>query len=248
LSSEDAQRDFAGFSLSAANKARVLSFVAQPPADIYDSAPDWVCDQYHLPQRFIYLPNQFWKHKNHEIVIQALALVKAKHSEISVVCTGNPSDNRHPSYFAELLTSVSTLGLRDNFIILGMVPHAHLFQLMRQSLAVLQPSLFEGWSTTVEEAKSLGKRVILSDLPVHREQNPSTSIFFNPHDPQALAECLRLTFETAPCGPDDALESQAREQLPNRTRAFGRIFMEIVSEAVGLERRSDASTSYNAKR
>ena len=63
-----------------------------------------------------------------------------------------------------------------------MLPRAHVFRLMRQSLAVLQPSLFEGWSTSVEEAKSVGKRMILLDIPVHREQDPPRALFFDPRD------------------------------------------------------------------
>ena len=72
-----------------------------------------------------------------------------------------------------------------------MVPREDLYQLIRQSLAVLQPSLFEGWSTTVEEAKSIGKQIILSDLPVHREQVESGARFFDANDPNSLAEAAQ---------------------------------------------------------
>ncbi|TIN29445.1 hypothetical protein [Mesorhizobium sp.] len=34
---------------------------------------------------------------------------------------------------------------------------------------LLKPSHIEGWSTTVEEAKSLGTPMLLSDIPLHRE-------------------------------------------------------------------------------
>lgn len=230
LSSQDALQDFKKFAPHAVNKARVLSFVAQVPTDIYNSAPKWVCDFYHLPDRFIYLPNQFWKHKNHSTVIQALTLLKAKHPEITVVCTGNTNEPRHPLYFAELLAMISKLGLRNNLIILGLVPHTHLYQLMRQSLAVLQPSFFEGWSTTVEEVKSVGKFIILSDIPVHREQNPPQAIFFDPHDHQALADSLVRVFEENQPGSYSELEKLARDQLPRRTQEFGRAFVEVVRE------------------
>jgi glycosyltransferase involved in cell wall biosynthesis len=115
-------------------------------------------------------------------------------------------------------------------IILGVIPHDHIFHLMRQSLAVIQPSFFEGWSTTVEEAKSVGKRVILSDISVHREQNPPGAIFFDPLNPDALAQCLtQVMRETAP-GPDFEMEASARQRLPERTRQFGRAFIEIVRQ------------------
>lgn len=232
LSSQDALRDFERFAPRSAHKARVLSFVAQLPADTYDADPAWVCDYYHLPRRFFYSPNQFWKHKNHAAVVQALALLKAQHPKVTVVCTGNTNEQRHPGYFGKLLATISERGLRDNLIILGLVPYEHLTQLMRQSLAVLQTSLFEGWSTTVEEAKSLGKQIILSDLSVHREQNPPGAVFFDPNDPEALALCLARAFEENKPGPDRELEASARAQLPERISRFGQSFVETVREVV----------------
>jgi glycosyltransferase involved in cell wall biosynthesis len=115
---------------------------------------------------------------------------------------------------------------------LGIIPHDHLFQLMRQSLAVLQPSIFEGWSTTVEEVKSLGKRIILSDLPVHREQNPPQARYFDPQNPEVLAaELLKAFAENTP-GPDLGLEREARRMLPERIAQFGMEFIKIVEEVI----------------
>jgi hypothetical protein len=68
------------------------------------------------------------------------------------------------------------------FIAPGVVPHAHVLQLMRQSLAVLQPSLFEGWSMSVEEAKSIGKRGLFRTYPCTVSKlhgGPATSIRTN---------------------------------------------------------------------
>jgi len=236
VSSRDAQRDFARFA-PAAGKARVLPFVAQVPAGVYDADPGWVCERYGLPPAFVYLPNQFWRHKNHSVVIEALEQLQATHPEIVVVCTGQPRDPRHPGYYEELQRRVAAAGLQRQFVMLGLIPHADVYALMRQSVAVLQPSLFEGWSTSVEEAKSLGKRVILSDLPVHREQDPPQATFLAPHDAGALAQCLAETFAAGRPGPDPELEAAARARLPERTRAFGKAFVAIVAEVVEGQRR-----------
>ncbi len=107
LSSEDARRDFERSLPAYASKERVMRFVAQVPADVYDDDPGWICDEYHLPERFVYLPNQFWVHKGHRLVVEALAQLRKTHPEITVVCTGNPSDHRAPLYFGELLAEVS---------------------------------------------------------------------------------------------------------------------------------------------
>ena len=230
LSSEDARRDFEQFLPSHAEKARVLRFVAQVPPDIYDTDPGWICDEYCLPDRFVYLPNQFWVHKGHRLVIEALAQLRASRPDVMVVCTGNTADHRNPMYFGELLAEVSRFGLRENFVILGWVPQAHIFHLMRQAVAVLQPSRFEGWSTTVEETKSVGKSIILSDIPVHREQAPAGVRYFDPTDAAALAEQLVAAYETCAAGPDPVLEQAARDALPRRTREYAESFVAIARE------------------
>jgi glycosyltransferase involved in cell wall biosynthesis len=232
LSSEDARRDYERFLPSFARKARVLRFVAQVPPDVYDGDPRRICDEYHLPERFVYLPNQFWVHKNHGLVVEALTLLESRRPDITVVCTGNPADNRAPVHFGELLAQVSRLGLRDNFVVLGWVPHAHTFRLLRQSVAVLQPSLFEGWSTTVEETKSIGKTIVVSDIPIHREQAPTSALYIDPTDAAALAERLIEVYDTRAPGPDEALESLARKDLLERTREYADTFIDMVRDAM----------------
>ena len=61
---------------------------------------------------------------------------------------------------------------KDYYKILGVVPYNDLLSLMAYSIAVINPSKSEGWSSTVEQAKSYGKMILLSDLDVHLEQNP----------------------------------------------------------------------------
>ncbi len=232
LSSNKALADFKKSAPVYAHKGRVVNFVAHVPASVYDSDPIWVCERYHLPERFIYAPNQFWKHKNHLLIVEALYRLKTNKIDATIVCSGNTADSRNPDYFPQLQSAIKRLGLQDRFIILGTIPHEHIFQLIRQSMAVLQPSLFEGWSTSVEETKSIGKRIVLSDLAVHREQNPPSALFFDPVDPQALANCLARTLEEATPGPDRLLENKANKELPYRTKAFGEAFMKIVREVV----------------
>jgi glycosyltransferase involved in cell wall biosynthesis len=232
LSSEDARRDFARFLPAYTAKARVMRFVAQVPPGVYDADPGWICDEYHLPERFVYLPNQFWVHKGHRLVLEALAQLQGSHPEVVVVCTGNPADNRAPRYFGELIAEVSRRGLREHFVVLGWVPHAHIYPLVRQSLAVLQPSRFEGWSTTVEETKSVGKTMLLSDIPVHREQSPAEARYFDPTDAAALAQVLATAYETLAPGPAEEMEQRARTELPGRTRDYAETFVRIAKDAV----------------
>lgn len=232
LSSQDAFDDFRLMAPDAVHKARILSFVAQVPASVYQVDLGDVVGRYHLPDRFFFLPNQFWRHKNHQAVIQAVEIARTQANDVTVVCSGGTNDYRNPSYFDVLLNDIATRNLHDNIRLLGFIPREHLLPLMRQSLAVLQPSLFEGWSTSVEEAKSLGKQVILSDIPVHREQDPPSGLYFSPTSPSELARLLlRLHNEKQP-GPDLPLEQSAKENLRDRTETFARSFYEIISEMI----------------
>lgn len=231
VTSEDVKNDFQHFAPASANKVRVISGVSQVPVEIYETNPEWVCREYHLPQKFFYVPNQFWKHKNHAIILDALMLLQAAKPEITVVCTGNIYDDRHPRYSSELLTRIARQGLRNNFLMLGMIPQPHTLQLIRQSLAVLQPSQFEGWSNAVAEAKSVGKPIILSNIPTHCEHNPSGAIFFDPHDAAELAKIMQTLFDHGTPGPHDTMEEAARKALHSRTQQFGREFAAIAREA-----------------
>lgn len=208
----------------------IQPFAAQIETDVFERDPSWVCDKYHLPIRFFFLPNQFWKHKNHQVVVQALHLLSKNGKDIRVVCSGDLTDYRHPEYFSDLIRSVSEVGIREQIVFLGTVPREDLSALMRQSIAIIQPSFFEGWSTTVEEVKSLGKRIILSDIPVHREQNPPAAIYFDPTSAAHLAEIMSQIFSVVSPGPDITLEKQARDTYPERLKQFGMSYLELLRQ------------------
>lgn len=149
--------------------------------------------QYPTGEPYFFLPNQFWKHKNHEVVVEAL---RRTPSEIRVICTGAMQDPRDPAYVPALLDKVKKAGLEHRFACLGTVPYGMLVSLMHHSIAVLQPSLFEGWSTSVEESKAMCKQIILSNIDVHLEQAPERGVYFSPDAPEELAECMKQAFET----------------------------------------------------
>ena len=123
-------------------------------------------------------------------------------------------------------------GVLDCFRVLGAVPSRHLAVLMEHAIAFINPSLFEGWSTSVEEAKSMGKQILLSSIPVHHEQAPPRGIFFPPDDAAALADALEDTLRLY----DPALEAEsqreARLQLPARLKNFAMQYSQIVSRAL----------------
>jgi len=66
-----------------------------------------------------------------------------------------------------------------------------MMSLIYNSIALINPSKFEGWSSSVEQAKSMGKKIILSNIAVHKEQDPQRAEFFNKNNHQELAKIIK---------------------------------------------------------
>lgn len=231
VSSHAACRDLRRRYPAQAHRARVLQFVANinplapaPPVSELERRYDFRGPYFHLP-------NQLWQHKNHGIVIEALRLLKQRGVEALVLSTGQTADHRQPGYGPQLLRSAEQAGLRLNFRILGVVPHDDLAGLMRGAIALINPSRFEGWSTTVEEAKSLNKPILLSDIEVHREQAPPRGVYFAPDDAPALADAMEQALGRPASLADEARQARiARDDLARRRRRFAQTYQQIVME------------------
>ncbi|MGF6311251.1 glycosyltransferase involved in cell wall biosynthesis [Bradyrhizobium sp. i1.8.4] len=197
LSSESAFRDFRAYYPHASNRVSVVRFATQPPAAFLDIDPSEVIAAYNLPTNYFYLPNQFYRHKNHQLVVEALAILKRRGVEVVVCASGSTEDRREPGYYDLINSEIGKRGLDTHFRHLGVIPLPHVYALLRASTALLNPSRFEGWSTTVEEAKSFGVPMILSDIDVHREQTGGAARYFGVDDPVALADHLTQASQEA---------------------------------------------------
>jgi glycosyltransferase involved in cell wall biosynthesis len=148
-----------------------------------------------LPERYFYMPNQFWQHKNHTLVIEALALLKQAGHSIVVAASGKQLDPYRPNHFARVVARMAEADVVDQFRLLGLIPYEHVAPLLAGSVALLNPSLFEGWSTTVEEARALQVPMVLSDLAVHHEQASGIARFFDRTSASSLANALLAVWE-----------------------------------------------------
>jgi glycosyltransferase involved in cell wall biosynthesis len=233
LSSEDARKDCEHFYRRAIDNTAVVRFATSIQAGLIEAFPEKVMREYQLPPKFFYLPNQFWKHKNHMVVIEALGLLKQQGFDAVVAVTGNPLDPRHPEYIGQLNARIESLGLRDNFRILGLVPRRHVISLLRTCAALINPSFFEGWSSTVEEARVLDVPMLLSDIAVHREQMENAATYFNADDAEGLAAKLR---EIAMASPPLTLAREPHAQNNEKVRRFARDFAVVVDRAIARSR------------
>jgi hypothetical protein len=232
VSSLDAKDDCERFYPVCRGKISALPFAVRVNPDIWRQRPEDARDKYGLPQKYIFLPNQFWKHKNHLAVIEALRILKSGGEKIVIAASGNMKDYRNPSYPKIILSLIEDYGLREEFRILGFIPYEDIAPLMRASIAVMNPSFFEGWSTIVEEAKSIGVPLLLSNLRVHLEQSPKQCRYFDPHDPHNIADVISLVWKEWQPGPHEELERYAKDNVPIWRAAYAQQFVRISEEAI----------------
>jgi glycosyltransferase involved in cell wall biosynthesis len=232
LSSAAAHDDFAQFAPDYAGKARVVPFPSLLAFDDLKEDPVTTRNRFNLPEKFALVANQFWAHKNHALVVQALALLKSTGVRVSVVMTGLPSDHRDPANknFSALLQAIAAAGLNDQITILGLVPYSDLGNLMRTAALIIQPSRFEGWSTVVQDAVALGRPLLCSDIAVHREQVPRALGFFPTDRADVLAELLEANWNMLTPGPNLALEQASLAAERDFSARHGQSLLKLCAE------------------
>ena len=240
VSSRDAYKDFARV-MGEPDPARthVLPFVSQLHlGPTTQAATQALLAKHGLPQRYIFLPNQFWAHKNHKAAFEAVGLLKREGLDITLVCTGWIKDPNGNTLADESLRLLDQQQLHQQVRLLGSIDYADVQGLMRASVAVLNPSYFEGWSSSVEESKSMGKMLIASDIAVHREQGHPNAEYFDPTNAQDLAAVLSRVWMEHPGGVNADAEAAARLSLERRTVEFGSNYLKILKSVVAASRAS----------
>ena len=194
VSSNDALQHFNSLYPEHTVKVSVLPFAVTHPNYSHLNVTS-LLKKYSLPEHYFICPNQFWKHKNQIIVLKAVNELKNKGVNLTVAFTGNTADYRNPDYFLELKNFVKKHDLSSHIKFLGFIDRMEQLHLMNNSIAIIQPSLFEGWSTVVEDAKSMNKFLIVSNIDIHKEQLiNSTALFFDPLNNQELGDSMEKVY------------------------------------------------------
>lgn len=189
FSSHDSRSHFEQFYSESKCRRHVYNFVSLI-GEVYNIAQQ--------PHPYFIVCNQFWPHKNHTVVLKAMKVLASRNIKPKFIFTGKYDDARNKDYVTTLLDYLKQNGLETQVNLTGFISRSEQVTLLQQAIAVVQPSFFEGWSTVVEDAKALGKYLVLSDLPVHREQAKSRVAFFNPENDVELADRLAALLATPP--------------------------------------------------
>lgn len=108
-----------------------------------------------------------------------------------------------PRFTPSLKAQAETLGILDRVKFLSYVSYAELPELFNRAIALVFPSLWEGFGLPVLEAMACGTPVITSNLSSIPEVAGDTALLIDPYDENAIADAMKAIVN----------EPQLRDQL-----------------------------------
>lgn len=152
---------------------------------------DRVRRRYGLPERYFFYPAQFWMHKNHRLIVEAMARLDRERGErIEVVFAGSYADKWRARNFIEVMELAGSLGVRDRIRYLGFVPDRDIPALYALSAGLVMPTFFGPTNLPPLEAWSFGRPAIVTDLPSIRDHLGDGALYIDPRDAASLAEAM----------------------------------------------------------
>lgn len=187
-----------------------------------------------LPRRFFFYPANTYLHKNHETLLDALVLMKHR---LGADCPGIVFTGYElPGGYA-LRNQIRQRAIDDICHHFDEVHVDELRYLFRHAVALVMPTMFEGFGMPVAESMACGCPVACSDLPVLREIAETFALYFDPHRAESIADALLRLLEDEPLR--QRLSSAAAEHVRRFTweksaRRMLDIFDDAARRFVGL--------------
>lgn len=179
-----------------------------PTPDEATSA-DEVRDRYDLDRPYFVFPAITYPHKNHVLLVRALASVP----DAVLVLTGGAAQVED-----EVMAEARRLAVTDRVRRPGRVPRADLDGLLDGATALLFPSLFEGFGAPVLEAMSRGCPVVAADTTALPEVVGDAGILLPPDEPEEWSRVMLELLEN----PDRRRELAAAGRRRAATFTWGR--------------------------
>lgn len=215
-----------------ADRVKVLPF--QPPSyldpNVNEADRARVRAALRLPERYLLYPAQFWPHKNHLRLVQALGLLRRQGEEVHVVLCGSHSGRYREKTFTRLTKAARTLGVTAQVHLPGYVPDHAMSALYAEAAGLLMPTFFGPTNIPIVEAWAFGTPVLSSDIRGVREQVGGAGLLVDPTSVEAIADGVRRLWTDAALGAD--LAARGRRRLASRSpEDFDRRFAAILREA-----------------
>lgn len=130
-----------------------------------------------LPKEYFLYVGNAYPHKNLERLIKALNILISQYPNIFLILVGTED-----YFYKQLKKKVEEMDLEEKVIFYGEATREKLNNLYKNALALVFPSLMEGFGLPGLEAMANGCPVVCSDIPVFREIYGEATTYFDPTD------------------------------------------------------------------
>lgn len=139
-----------------------------------------------LKGQFFFYPAHCWPHKNHERLVEAFHRITSElPGDLKLVMTGNPFPEDHPA-----VALIRDYDLSSRVMHLGYRSPLEMRALFQGCLALVFPSLFEGFGMPVAEAMIAGKPVLCSNVTSLPELAGNAALTFDPNKVEEIAQSM----------------------------------------------------------
>lgn len=214
---------------------------------IYNQTPvkgkaDRILNDLKINFPYILFPGNFFPHKNHLNLFTAFALLKKRKGfeEYKLVLTGANSDQVHRGIAGERGVQILTANTDINdFDVMGMgyQPNEVIDTLISRARLLVSPSIYEAICTPGMDAWNFGTPTAISDIPPFREHEKAWGIrsaFFNPMDPQNIADVMEgylNDYEKALADGKISQRNMAKYTWEIVAREYMKVFEKAISSA-----------------
>ena len=142
-------------------------------------------ERHRIEEPYLFYPAQFWAHKNHYTLLEAIAELERRDRRFTAVCVGSDRGQRHHVHDA-----ARRLSIADRVNVLGFVQTDELIALYRHAHALVFLSLFGPENLPPLEAFALGCPVVAADVPGAREQMGNAALLVPATDAVGVADAV----------------------------------------------------------
>lgn len=156
-------------------KSKIFVVPYVPPSYVFEIKHSYSIEKFNLPDEFIFYPAQFWQHKNHRAIVEALNILKDKGIIINCVFVGAKKNS-----FQLVNDLVIKYQLNKQIFYLDYVSNNDLVGLYKMAKALVMPTLLGPTNIPPLEAIALNCPVITSNIYGIPEQMADAAILVNP--------------------------------------------------------------------
>lgn len=166
-----------------------------------------VLKNYKIKEPYFFYVGNAYPHKNLDRAIEAIKYLNEKKKIEATFVIASSRD----VFTKRLIKKVKSMEASKYTKLIGFVPESELPSLYNNSVALLYPSLSEGFGLQGIEAMATGTLALVSDIPVFREVYKDNAIYFSPYDYFSMVEKMEETLK---------MPSEKRDKMIKKNKEF----------------------------